>query len=180
MKRKKDYPTLIHGSIFSPCFMTEEEFENGYKSSIFYVEKDFLEEYEKHIAAMSHISNIAKSYIFNNWEKVKDWSDLEVVVKHGPTGEKTYYYSYKEKIRKKEYGRGMISELLMKSDKKKKRNQNPVLTINNVVLDPTDGDFSITINGKEHWWIQDEAVIIIADYIEKKLKKENSPDEKEI
>ena len=68
----------------------------------------------------------------------------------------------------------------MKSDKKKKRNQNPVLTINNVVLDPTDGDFSITINGKEHWWIQDEAVIIIADYIEKRLKKENSPDEKEI
>ena len=49
-----------------------------------------------------------------------------------------------------------------------------------MVLDPTDGDFSITINGKEHWWIQDEAVIIIADYIEKKLKKENSPDEKEI
>jgi D-tyrosyl-tRNA(Tyr) deacylase len=39
-----------------------------------------------------------------------------------------------------------------------------------VVLDPTDGDFSVTINGNEHWWIQDEAVIIIADYIEKQLK----------
>ncbi len=72
----------------------------------------------------------------------------------------------------------MISELLIKSDKK--RNQKPVLSINNVVLDPTDGDFSITLNRKEHWWIQDGAVIIIADYIEKRLKKENFSDEKEI
>jgi len=178
MARKKDYPTLIHGSIFSPCFMTEEEFENGYKNSIFYVDKDFKKEYESHIAAMGHISNIAKSYILNNWERVKDWSDLEVVVNHGPTGERTYYYSYKEKIRKKEYGSGMISDLLIKSDQKRKRNKNPVLTINEVVLDPTDGDFSITINGKQHWWIQDEAIIIIADYIEKQIAKETN--EKEI
>ena len=39
-----------------------------------------------------------------------------------------------------------------------------------MVLDPSDGDFSLTINGKEHWWIQDEAVIIIANYIENQLK----------
>lgn len=76
--------------------------------------------------------------------------------------------------RKKEYGSGMISDMLIKSDRKRKRNQNPVLSINSVVLDPTDGDFSITINGNEHWWIQDEAVIIIADYIENQIKKESS------
>jgi hypothetical protein len=39
---------------------------------------------------------------------------------------------------------------------------------------PTDGDFSVTINGNEHWWIQDEAVIIIADYIEKQLKTQEN------
>jgi len=174
MGRRKHYPTLIQGSIFSPCFMTEEEFEEGYKPSIFYVEKDFRSEYEKHIAAMSHISNIAKSYILKNWKSVKDWSDLEVVVNHGPTGERTYYYSYKEKMRKKNYH----SDIFLKFDKERKRNQNPVLTINEVVLDPTDGDFSITINGKQHWWIQDEAIIIIADYIEKQIEKEIN--EKEI
>jgi hypothetical protein len=170
MGRGKDHPKLIHGSVFSPCFMSEEEFENGYKDSIFYVDKDFKKEYESHIAAMEHISNIAKSYILNNWERVKDWSDLEVAVIHGPTGKSTYYYSYKEKIRKKEYGSGMISDFLIKSDRKRKRNQNPVHSISNVVLDPTDGDFSLTINGNNHWWIQDEAVIIIADYIEKQIK----------
>jgi hypothetical protein len=44
---------------------------------------------------------------------------------------------------------------------------NPIVELNDVVLDPTDGDFSVTINGKEHWWIEDSAIIKIADYIEK-------------
>jgi len=170
MARKNDHPQLIHGTIFNPCFMTEEEFEGGYKNSIFYVDKDFRNSYESHMAAMGHIANIAKSYILKNWEKVKDWSDLEVVVRHGPTGESTYYYSYKERIRKKDYH----SDIFLKFDKSRKRKQNPVKTVDAVVLDPTDGDFSITINGKEHWWIQDEAVIIIADYIENSIKKQEN------
>lgn len=167
--RKKYFPQLIGGFGFGPCFMTEEEFEEGYKSSSFYVEKDFRSEYEKHMEGMGHIANIAKIYILNNWKLVRDWSDLEVVVNHGPTGDKEYYYSYKERIRSKNYS----TEIFLKFDKSRKRNQNPVVTIDEVVLDPTDGDFSITINGNQHWWIQDEAVIIIADYIEKQLKKQD-------
>ena len=55
-------------------------------------------------------------------------------------------------------------------ERERKEKHNPVKSIDRVVLDPSDGDFSLTINGKEHWWIQDEAVIIIADYIENQLK----------
>jgi hypothetical protein len=153
--------------------MSEEEFEKGYKESVFYVDKDFKKEYESHIAAMGHIANIAKTYILNNWTKVKDWSNLEVVVVHGPTGEATYYYSYKERIRKNDYS----TDIFLKFDKQKKRNQNPVKTIDEVILDPTDGDFSVTINGKEHWWIQDEAIIIIADYIEKQIKSQDNTEQ---
>lgn len=174
--RKKHFPQLIGGGGFSPCFMTESEFEEAYKSSIFYVDKDFRSEYEKHIAGMGHVANIAKSYILNNWKMVKDWSDLEVVVEHGPTGDKVYYYSYKERIRRKDYTNNkgiLVTDMFLKWDKAKKRNQNPVVTIDEVVLDPTDGDFSVTINGHQHWWIQDEAIIIIADYIEKQIKKQN-------
>jgi hypothetical protein len=170
--RKKHFPQLIGGFGFSPCFMTEAEFEEGYKSSVFYAEKDFRKEYEKHIAGMDHIANIAKIYIFKNWKLVKDWGNLEVVVKHGPTGDSTYYYAYKERIRTKDYPEGR-NNIFLKFDKERKRKQNPVKTMDNVVLDPTDGDFSVTINGHEHWWIQDEAVIIIADYIEKQIKKQN-------
>ena len=169
--RKKHFPQLIGGFGFSPCFMTENEFEEAYKSSIFYVDKDFRKEYENHIAGMGHISNIAKSYILNNWKLVKNWSDIEVVVIHGPTGDSVHYYAYKERIQKKDYRNA--NDIFLKFDKARKRNQNPVVTIDEVVLDPTDGDFSITINGHQHWWIQDEAVIIIADYIEKQIKKQN-------
>jgi hypothetical protein len=43
------------------------------------------------------------------------------------------------------------------------------------VLDPTDGDFSIVINETDdHWWIGDEEIIVIADYIETHLKEKNS------
>jgi hypothetical protein len=174
MAKRNKYPSLIHGVVFTPCFMTEEEFEEGYKKSSFYVERDFKKEYENHIAAMSHISNIAKSYIYNNWEKVNDWGDLEVVISHAPTGDTDYYYSHKEKIRKKDYHSSISGDIFLKIDKERKRKQKPVKSFGGVVLDPTDGDFSVTINGKEYWWISDESVIIIADYIEKQLEKQKS------
>lgn len=167
MPRKKEYIPIINTPVLTPCFMTEEDFECAYKRSDFYVDKDYRNEYEKHMIAMDHIANIAKSYILKNWKKINDWSDLEVVVVHGPTGKSTHYYSYKERIIKKNYK----SDIFLKFEQKRKRNQNPILTINEVVLDPTDGDFSITINGKEHWWIQNDAIIIIADYIEKNISK---------
>ena len=59
-------------------------------------------------------------------------------------------------------------------DKRNKLRHNPVHTVDNIVLDPSDGDFSVTINGgQEHLWIQDEAVIVIANYIETQLKESN-------
>jgi hypothetical protein len=162
----------IPGTIFSPCFMTEEEYEEGYKQSVFYVEKDYMEEYRKHMVAMEHIANIAKTYILKNWKGVTDWSGLEVTITHGPTGEKTEYYNYVESDRS-----GKMSETMRKVferiDERNRAKHNPIREFNEVVLDPTDGDFSITVNGDvQHWWISDDEVIIIADYIEKQLSKD--------
>ena len=191
MKKKKEYKKQIHGQIFSPCFMTEEEFEEGYKNSIFYVDSNFMDEYRKHLAALPHIASIAKSYILKNWKKVTNWENLDVVIVHGPTGEWTEYYNNEKELppieeeepseTKKKFlslvseekpKRGSFFEKYRKKwEKENKLRHNPIKTIDEVVLDPTDGDFSITVNGKEHWWIQDEAVIIIADYIEKQLNK---------
>ena len=53
----------IPGELFRSCFPTTEEFENSYKSSMFYVDKNYLQEYRKHMVAMDHIANMAKSYI---------------------------------------------------------------------------------------------------------------------
>lgn len=191
MKKEKKYKKQIHGQIFSPCFMTEEEFEEGYKNSIFYVDSNFMEEYRKHLAALPHIASIAKSYILKNWEKVTNWENLDVVIVHGPTGEWTEYYNNEKELppveeeepseakkkfleKQKPKRSSVLDDFLKQMEEDNKLKHNPIKTIDKVVLDPTDGDFSITVNGKEHWWIQDEAVIIIADYIENQLKIQNN------
>ena len=177
----------VIGPVFTSCFMTEAEYEEAYKKSDFYVEKNYMEEYRKHIVAMSHVASIAKSYILNNWKKVSDWSGLDVKITHGPTGEVTEYYNHDKALQREEERKKYNEERakakgktfresptfrkffenMLKEDEAK---HNPILEITEVVLDPTDGDFSITINGdKEHWWIHDEEVIVIADYIEKQL-----------
>ena len=159
----------IHGEILSPVFMTDTEFEEGYKSSVFYVEKNYMEEYRKHLIALSHVANVAKSYILNNWKKVTDWADLHVTLIHGPTGEATEYFNYVP-YKPSDSDSDTWKSIQMRLDKHNKEKHNPIIEMTSVVLDPTDGDFSITVNGnKEHWWIQDEAVIVIADYIEKQL-----------
>jgi hypothetical protein len=147
-----------------------------------------MDEYRKHMAGMSHVAECAKIYIYKNWEKVQDWSALEVIVIHGPTGEATEYYNHehylslqedrKKKREERAKKRGLdkvsknsiISDIFEEMERGRKEKHNPVKSIDRVVLDPSDGDFSLTINGKEHWWIQDEAVIIIANYIENQLK----------
>lgn len=172
--------------------MTEEEFEAAYKNSVFYVEGDYMNEYRKHIAAMSHIASMAKVYILKNWKSVTDWSDLDVKITHGPTGEVTEYYNHEKALQReaerKKLNEEREKERIAKGLKPLKEDSyfrkyfkkmleedaarhNPILEFTEVVLDPTDGDFSVTINGdKQHWWIHDEEIIIIADYIEQQLK----------
>jgi hypothetical protein len=183
----------INPVLFSPCFTTEEDFEAAYKTSVFYVEGEYMNEYQKHIAAMGHIANMAKVYILKNWKSVTDWSGLDMKITHGPSGEVTEYYNHekalqreaerkkyneerareraesgKKPITESTYFKKHFKEMLQKNAEK----HNPILEFTEVVLDPTDGDFSVTINGdKNYWWIHDEEVIIIADYIEKHLKR---------
>lgn len=170
MKKYKE-PQIL-GEVFSPCFMTEEEYEAGWKTSMFYVESDYMEAYRKHLVGMSHVASIAKSYIVNHWTKVKDWSDLNIIVTHGPTGKSTEYYKY-AKVTHTTNSK-VMADLFKRVERSNKRKHNPIVSFNAVILDPTDGDFSVTINGTEHWWITDEEVIVLADYIEKQLKKEKS------
>lgn len=158
----------IHGELMTPCFTTEADFEAGYKESPFYVEGDYLAEYRKHMIAMSHIANVAKSYILNNWQRITDWSNLEVTLRHGLTGDTATYYLYRplsDIVSSNENIKSLFEEV----DAENKKRHNPISTVSDVVLDPTDGDFSITVNDTPYWWLEDQSVIIIADYIEKQL-----------
>ena len=155
----------LFGMLMRPCSLTEKENEKVIFSSGYAVKKDFRKNYENHIAAMQIVAESAKIYILNNWKKVKDWSNLNISIVDN-TGKETHYYKYVERAGFKNMG-DRYNKRREEREKERKKNQNPVKKISGVVLDTSDGDFSLTINRKDHLWIDDESVIILADYIEK-------------
>jgi hypothetical protein len=173
-EEKKLYriPQIV-GEVMRPCFMTEEKFEEGYRSSVFWTESNFMDAYRNHIVGMGHVAECAKIYIFKNWKKITDWTDLHLIVSHGPSGKVTEYFNYvpREKKDTPRNGSKIFEKVFQSMEEDDKKRHNPVITFDDVVLDPTDGDFSVTINGNEHWWIKDEAVIVLANFIEEKLKE---------
>jgi hypothetical protein len=118
------------------------------------------------------VANIAKSYILNNWQKIEDWSDLEITLKHGLTGDLGEYYTYSPNTRLRSSD-SAFSKIMQEIDDNNQKKHNPIIKVSDVVLDPTDGDFSITVNDTPYWWISDQAVILIADHIEKTLNSTN-------
>jgi len=160
----------IYGMMMRPSSDSEGGYKKIYQSSEFYTEKDFLEEYRKHIIAMQHISECAKIFILENWEKVKDWTDLEVVIRDNKS--KTLYYNHIPSQKDLSSLPPVRQNLFEKHEEAEAKNHNPVVSFDSVVLDTSDGDFSVTINGKQHLWINDEAIIVIANFIENKLKND--------
>ena len=155
--------------IFTPVFMSEKEFEEAYKHTEFYTDKNFRDVFYKYQSALMHVSACAKIYILNNWGKVKDWTNLDIMIVDGRDGEETHYYKFIES-EEKDRNRTMkqYMELL-------REGHNPIISFDEVILDPSDGDFSVKINGKDHYWIDDDAVIAIANYIETYEEPSDTP-----
>lgn len=160
MKQKQ-----IHGILMRPVSTNQEDHKETMHSTRHSVSSKFLSTYNDHIAAMEIVASCAKIFILENYQKVTDWSDLEVTIRKGK--EETSYYKFKPH-RFICHSEGM-KKLMEERDAKKKANENIATSVTDAVLDTSDGDFSITINGKEHWWLSDDEVICIADYIERSV-----------
>lgn len=162
----------LYGMMMRPCSRNEKENEKTIFSSTHAIKKDFRDVYRNHIIANQIVAESAKIYILKNWKKVKDWDDLEISIVDN-TGKETYYFNYVFHKRKRvnRVKKDIFDKLNERWHKQDLKNHNPVKKISNVVLDTSDGDFSLDINGKHHLWIDDESVIILADYIEWKLNK---------
>jgi len=162
----------IYGMLMRPCSLSQKENDKVVHSSKYSVRENFLQEYQDHIAAMQIVAECAKVSILKNWKEVKDWSELNVIIEVG--GDKikpTEYYNYVPEDNGKYKRNDILGKLRAKIDKENKKKHNPVISVSDVVLDTIDGDFSITINDKEHWLISNDSVIVIANYIEKYLTK---------
>ena len=167
MEENKNDINGISGIILRPCFTNLKDNEDAMSSTEYSINSDFLKEYTKHISAMQIVSECAKIYIQKNWKKVKDWSKLSVIVEDNESS--TEYYNYVATSRKGGESE-IINKMFYKMENFYVNRHNPVKKVSKVVLDPSDGDFSLTINGKTHLWISDDSVIVIAAYIEKQIK----------
>ena len=174
-------------------FLEEEDYKKHWQSSDFWVEGDYMKEYHKYQEAMHHIAEFAKMYILENYEKVKDWSELDLKITHQLDGTRVEFYNHykkpfeapepsermkkfltlvsKEEPRKKS---DTFQKLMDEIEETNKKKHNPIVTFDQAVLDTTDGDFSVKINEQDFYWITDKPIIEIADYIEQQLKLEKN------
>ena len=174
-------------------FLEEGDYKKHWQSSVFWVEGDYKNEYHKYQEAMHHIAEFAKMYILENYKKVKDWSELDLKITHQLDGTKVEFYNhYKKPVPPKEPSERMerFLSLVSKGEKRKisdsyqklldeieetnKKKHNPIVTFDQAVLDTSDGDFSVKINGQDFYWITDRPIIEIADYIEQQLKTQEN------
>jgi hypothetical protein len=170
MRKENDIPGLL----FIPSSLTLEEHEEVYKSAKFYTNEKFMAFYREHIIAMQTIAECAKIYILNNYSKVKDWSKLNVIINDN-SDESTEYFNYVPITKHRASNSSETGQKLLKRiNERHMEKHNPITSITDVVLDPSDGDFSLTINDKVHLWIDETSVIIIADYIEKAILNETN------
>lgn len=161
----------IHGQVYMrPHLMTAEQnsaYAMGLRHSC---ASDFLSEFNRHIDAMRAVSECAKVYIDDHWRLIEDWTDLNIII-DDLSGETVEYYNYKEDPR---LSKTIDNELikvgfLTKIDGRNKAKHNPILRMDDIRLDYGTGFLTVIINGRVHEGIEDEAIVLIADFIERQL-----------
>lgn len=78
----------IYGIMMRPCSATQEANEKIMQGTDYSVTENFYKAYTNHKAAMQIVAECAKIYILKNYQQVKDWSDLEVVMEDNGYGRK--------------------------------------------------------------------------------------------
>jgi hypothetical protein len=146
---------------------------------------DFQNEYFRRLSEMGEIVEAAKVYVADNYQRVEDWAELSMSLRHG---KETTEFGMKRAEREKRYPPKPKGE----SPKRRVRDARPetlskmkkmleeaderrvqVESVTEVVYDWTDGDFSLTINGKGYLWINygnPDCIIALAEYVKKFAK----------
>lgn len=157
------------------------------RSTEAYVQGKFEDEYQYHLSKANSIVQSAKIYILDNYEKVKDWAELNLTIQR--SGARIDFYGMKAAERERRYPKKESETLLERKDKArvfKSESIDKILKdldeitiqiekIHDVAYDWTDGDFSIKINGKLYIMIDRTnpgVVIEIASFIKKQLNGE--------
>jgi hypothetical protein len=148
---------------------SEQEVLNGIRNSEQYSNKDFSGNYFRLSGELGMVVGAAKIYILDNYEKVKDYSDLSLILRCA-NHEGTKYFGKKMERRSKKEGSSsrVISEMMRELDKERIE----IKEFDKAVYDWSDGDFSVVFNGVSYNWIDSMSIIELASYIEERIKGE--------
>jgi len=108
----------------------------------------------------------AKIYILDNYEKVKDYKTLHMMLRCA-NHEGTQYFGTRSKRSKG--GSKIFNDLINELNKQTIE----IKTFDKAIYDWTDGDFSVVFNGESYNWIDSNSIIDIAAHIERKLDNDN-------
>ena len=144
----------------------EEEVLSGIRESRKYKEGNFEIRYIEFVAETRSIVEAAKVYIIDNYKKVNDYKTLHLMLRC-VNHEGTQYFGTKSKRGKSR------SEVLNKIIDEINEKTIEIKKFDAAVYDWTDGDFSVTFNGVNYNWIDDNSIIDIASHIERKLDNDN-------
>ena len=152
-----------------PIFSDDEKYKEYYTNVLdgLYT-KDFYSHANDLSDRYSILVNCAKIYICDNYEKIKDWSKINLNIRDNKPKDSTSKQPNHGKMffhTNRKWNSDIINKIFENMDSK------PVETITDVIMDWSDGDFSLSINGLEFWWISDSVVLDIASYIEHELNK---------
>ena len=178
----------------------EEEKLRRLRESKHYKAANFFDNYHEQLSIAGNIMETAKIYILDNYEKIEDWSELDVDIYGYTEDRKPIRFGLKRAERERRKALlpppepKPMSEKMQKfmklvspvksrrSPRIEKRLQElddettQVEKVHNVCYDWSDGDFSLDINDRHFMWLNsgNSGVIISrADYIESKLNPES-------
>lgn len=137
--------------------------------------------YTKAIKESERIAGVAKFFIIENWQKVKDWNRYDLYLHSAFSKEWFHFHSHSEEMYERIYSNPDIEDWKKTTtkiqEKSSKRRHNPIVEFNEAFLD-WDGDFNVTINGRSIAWLDDHSVINLAEHIVRSLSAQNRQKEK--
>ena len=149
------------GNFLIKCFVSLDEMKHALKQDENFISEKFADKYCEMLGKLSLIADIARIYTYENWKKVEDWSELSITLTY--KRKNITFFKYIEHDH-------TANELDKSLDTFLKNMHNPVNSVTDFSVDPTDRDTYIKINNK-WFFLNDEDVIVIADYIEKSIRQ---------
>lgn len=150
----------------------EDKVLDSIRKSPAYSIGSFRREWLECLSRAQMVSSAAKIYVLDNYKKVSDYSELSLRLIHNQ-GKQYFGLRDRRSNERKETPR-KTSPVLERISKELDDKTIQIDSFDEAVYDWTDGDFSVSFNGVWYLWIDDESVVSIASFIEKKLTDGNN------